>query len=333
MKRTTYFLAILAMMFILPSCGSKENPIPNPGNDPAKTTEITIASPSHTLSSDGGNATISFTTNGSWTAVSNVDWIVLQQTSGDAGSININIIVKENKDYDQRDGLVIISSSNVSKSVSVVQKQRDALLVTSNSIILDEEGGTPSIEVKSNIDYSCKVDDSAKSWISVLSTRGLKTSNITLSISENTNSSDRQGNVIVYSGDKKEVVTIYQRAKASGSTTSLAGTSWYYTWFSSGSSYTETISFRTDGTFIRKNTGESQNCYHYGTYEKSNGSTYQLTEQGYHQQDYQRKDYTTPLVLTAEIIDNVLYIYYVSGGDATYPYRKTGNLMWRLFKL
>lgn len=332
MKRTTYFLAILAMMFILPSCGSKENPIPNPGNDPAKTTEITIASPSHTLSSDGGNATISFTTNGSWTAVSNVDWIVLQQTSGDAGSISINIIVKENKDYDQRDGLVIISSSNVSKSVSVVQKQRDALLVTSNSIILDEEGGTPSIEVKSNIDYSCKVDDSAKSWISVLSTRGLKTSNITLSISENTNSSDRQGNVIVYSGDKKEVVTIYQRAKASGSTTSLAGTSWYYTWFSSGSSYTETISFRTDGTFIRKNTGESRNCYHYGTYEKSNGSTYQLTEQGYHEMGYdQERDYTKPLVLTAEIIDNVLYIYYVSGGDNTNA--KTGNLWGVFFKL
>ncbi len=331
MKRTILFLAILAMMFILPSCGSKENPIPNPGNDPAKTTEITIASPSHTLSSEGGNATISFTTNGSWTAVSNVDWIVLQQTSGDAGSININIIVKENKDYDQRDGLVIISSSNVSKSVSVVQKQRDALLVTSNSIILDEDGGTPSIEVKSNIDYSCKVDDSAKSWISVLSTRGLKTSNITLSISENTNSSDRQGNIIVYSGDKKEVVTIYQRAKASGSTTSLAGTSWYFTEFSSGYSHTRTISFRTDGTFIRQSYGESPNDYYYGTYEKSNGSTYQLTEQGYHEYRYDRRDYTKPLVLTAEIIDNVLYIYYVSGGD--YTSAKTGNLWGVYFKL
>lgn len=328
MKRTTFFLAILAMMFILPSCGSKENPIPNPGNDPAKTTEITIASPSHTLSSEGGNATISFTTNGSWTAVSNVDWIVLQQTSGDAGSININIIVKENKDYDQRDGLVIISSSNVSKSVSVVQKQRDALLVTSNSIILDEEGGTPSIEVKSNIDYSCKVDDSAKSWISVLSTRGLKTSNITLSISENTNSSDRQGNIIVYSGDKKEVVTIYQRAKASGSTTSLAGTSWYYTYFSNGYSHTMTISFRTDGTFIRAY-DDSVNTYYYGTYEKSNGDTYQLTEQGF-QEKNRRKDYAKPRVLTAEIIDNILYVYYVSGGDQDY---ETGSLMWLSFKL
>ena len=326
MKRTTYFLAILAMMFILPSCGSKENPIPNPGNDPAKTTEITIASPSHTLSSDGGNATISFTTNGSWTAVSNVDWIVLQQTSGDAGSININIIVKENKDYDQRDGLVIISSSNVSKSVSVVQKQRDALLVTSNSIILDEEGGTPSIEVKSNIDYSCKVDDSAKSWISVLSTRGLKTSNITLSISENTNSSDRQGNIIVYSGDKKEVVTIYQRAKASGSTTSLAGTSWYFTYFSSGSSYTNTISFRTDGTFIRTVGGP----HYYGTYEKSNGDTYQLTEQGVQDINNGRRDYAKPHVLTAEIIDNILYAYEVSGGEYNPP---SGTLMWRFFKL
>ena len=336
MKRIIFFgMALIAVVF-LPSCVGKEDPVQNPvnqnptnqnpsqGNQTAP--EVSITTGSQTLSSAGGNATIAFSATGAWTAASNVDWITLGQTSGNPGSVTINVTIKENGEYDQRDGLILISSGNVSKSISVVQKQKDALLVTSNSIILDEKGGSPTIEVKSNIDYSCKVDDDSKSWISIVSTRALTTSNITLSISENTEPTDRQGNVLISSGDKTEVVTVYQKASTRASTTSLAGTSWYYTYMSQGSnsSYTGTVifSFRTDGTFIYSNwSGSDRSYYYYGKYESAD-SKFSLSVQGSIDNGGNINEYSKPYLYTAEIIDNVLYIF-----------RDDSSLIYRLFKL
>ena len=306
MKAIRIIGLVVPTILILSACG-KDNPS-NPSNDPTPGKEVTpdvsISTTSQTLSSDGGTATIAFTATGSWTATSNVDWVVINQTQGNSGSITLTITVKANEEYDQREGLIVISSGNVSKSVSVTQKQKDALLVTSNSIILDGEGGTPTIEVKANVDYSCKVDDGAKSWISVVSTRALTTSSITLSISENTGSSDRQGNVVVYSGDKQEVVTVYQKAKTSSSTTSLAGTSWY---FNGSNDYVDIISFRTDGTCIYTSGSSCSVGSGYqikGTYS-SNGSKYTVVL------------YDT---YTAEIIDNVLYL--LIGNSVKYRFFK-----------
>ena len=324
MKAIRIIELVVPAILILSACG-KDNPS-NHSNDPTPGKEVTpdvsISTTSQTLSSDGGTATIAFTATGSWIATSNVDWVVINQTQGNSGSITLTITVKANEEYDQREGLIVISSGNVSKSVSVTQKQKDALLVTSNSIILDGEGGSPTIEVKANVDYSCKVDDGAKSWISVVSTRALTTSNITLSISENTGSSDRQGNVVVYSGDKQEVVTVYQKAKASSSTTSLAGTSWYC-WdphsLSSGGTYylMNVISFRTDGTFIlsisslnNPNLSSSDGISYYSGNYVSSGSKYELTVSKYCSSVVERSMNKS---LTAEIIDNVLFLFYSNG--------------------
>ncbi len=337
MKAIRIIGLVVPTILILSACG-KDNPS-NPSDDPTPgkevTPEVSISTTSQTLSSDGGTATIAFTATGSWTATSNVDWVVINQTQGNSGSITLTITVKANEEYDQREGLIVISSGNVSKSVSVTQKQKDALLVTSNSIILDGEGGTPTIEVKANIDYSCKVDDSAKSWISVVSTRALTTSNITLSISENTSSSDRQGNVIVYSGDKQEVVTVYQKAKASSSTTSLAGTSWYFieTHTSSttsgggyGYSYNVTVivSFRTDGTVLLTSSkvsgAEGYKEAYSGTYA-SKGSTFTVSFDKY-SSGSSTSWYSTNSTFDAEIIDNVLYFYQPQSGEIKYRFFK-----------
>ena len=314
-----FFVTALLTISACSKTPTNGNDIPSSEN--TQKTEVTITTNSQTLSSNGGNATIVFKTTDSWIATTNVDWITIEQTSGGAGNNTIRITVKSNDDYDQREGLVVISSGDITKSVSITQKQKDALLLTSNSIILDDAGGTPSIEVKANIDYSCKVEDDAKEWISIVSTRALTTSNITLIISENMSFSDRQGNVIVYSGDKSEVVTVYQKAKASssgGSITSLEGTSWYfiesdyYTGSNTHGAYAYVVnvtviySFRTDGTYIYSSSSQSESTFSRGTYTK--------TEKGYNLKQGAH-DYT------AEIIDNVLYIF------------ESSSLKWRLFKL
>ena len=329
MKKTLILELVASTILIAFSACSKGPNNGDPSSEIKPTAEVTISTTSQTLSSDGGNATIAFKATGSWAATTNVDWITIDQTSGNSGNVTINISVKKNEEYDQREGLVVISSGDVTKSITVTQKQMDALLLTSNSIILDDAGGNPTIEVRANIEYSCRVDDNAKSWISVLSTRALTTTNIMLNISENTTSSDRQGNVIIYSGNQTEVVTVYQKAKTNGSPSSLVGTSWYF--FdtvvhspTAGSqaihdffyTYTNVVifSFFYDGQYVRSYgpLAKPEEVY-YGTYVKDENDEgwYKLT-------DYDGTE------LKAEILDNVLYVYNVNEDFA---------LIWRLLKL
>ena len=139
MKPNKSWGLVIAIALFFPACGSKDNPVQNPTQETEVTPVLTISSDNQTLSSDGGSITISFISSGTWTATANVDWITLSQTQGSPGNVSIRITVPQNEGYDQRDGLVVISSESITKSISITQKQLDALLVTSNSIILDEE--------------------------------------------------------------------------------------------------------------------------------------------------------------------------------------------------
>ncbi len=61
------------------------------------------------------------------------------------------------------------------QTITVNQKQKDALTVTSNKIEMKADGGDTSIEVKANVNYTYEIDEAAKSWISEVKSRGLQT--------------------------------------------------------------------------------------------------------------------------------------------------------------
>ena len=201
MKTISHFLLTLFVCLWLVGCSDEEHIEPS----------ISLSGPSSlTFETSGGSQTVSFTSVKPWTASVNQGWCKISSMSGNGGTGSISIMVDENTTFDERNTSLIILSESVSKTVSITQKQKDALTVTSNKVEVNAEGGTARIEVKANVNYTYEIEKSAQEWISTSSSRALTSSTIELKVQPNEELEKREGKVIVRSGEMEEIVTIYQ---------------------------------------------------------------------------------------------------------------------------
>lgn len=218
-------MLLLAISLCLSACGEIENPIePTPDPKPEEVkSEITIDADIITnglsFTSATGEKSISFTTNEDWTlsiaTTQNGDaWCSASTTSGTKGNVNVKFSVTENTSYDDRSVSVTIKSGTASKTFTITQKYAEALLLTTNKYELSQEGGTIEIEVKANIDYEMEIAESAKDWITEATTRALSTYKHSLNIATNEEVEKREGEIYFKSGDKVEIVKVYQAGGA-----------------------------------------------------------------------------------------------------------------------
>lgn len=164
-----------------------------------------------------GEKTFSFNSNVDWTidvaATRNgTTWCTVTPNSGKAGANTIRIKVQENTSYDDRSvALTLTAGSSLTKTITITQKQTNALLLTTNKFEVDPKGGKINVEVKSNIEYDVIIPEIYKSWISQSSSsRGLSTSNLSFDIQETEEIDKREGEIIIKSGELSETIHIYQ---------------------------------------------------------------------------------------------------------------------------
>ena len=160
--------------------------------------------------------TLTFTTNADWTisvAPTNGGeaWCTASPTKGSAGNQIVKIAVTENSTYDDRSVTVTLRAGNESKSFVVTQKQKDAILLTSDKFEIEQEGGTFTVEVKANVNYTTTIGETCKDWITEGSnTRALSTTTKTYSVATNEDSEKREGTITFTDGTLSETVHIYQ---------------------------------------------------------------------------------------------------------------------------
>lgn len=160
--------------------------------------------------------TFTFTTNADWTiSVAPIkggeNWCTASPTQGNAGNQTVKIAVVENSTYDDRSVTVTLKSGTESKSFVVTQKQKDALLLTSDKVEINQTGGDFTIEVKANIDYTAIIGEDCKDWIKEKSnTRTLSTTTKTYSAAINEDNEKREGTITFTNGTLSETVHIYQ---------------------------------------------------------------------------------------------------------------------------
>ncbi len=169
------------------------------------------------IGSDGGTFTVTFTASGNWTASVNavtrtLDWLSVSPTQGGAGTVTLQISAQPNESYDERNAAVLLTCGNAQQTITVTQKQKDALLVNSHKVEMDAEGGTFDIELQANVNVTYEIEESAKSWLSAVSssTRGLTTSTLNFQVAENPEESVRQAVITLQGNDLREEVTVYQ---------------------------------------------------------------------------------------------------------------------------
>lgn len=194
--------------------GNSGNGGGNSGGSTLPQASLTVSATSADFATEGGEVNITINSSAAWTAslVNNRadDWCMIDPSSGGAGSSTLTIATTANDAPDDRTASVIIKSGELSKTIAVSQKQKDALTVTSSKFEVEAEGGEIEIEVKANIDFEYTIDESAKEWLTYQSTRAMKTSTLVFAVAQNEDCEKREGKITIKSGEFSEEITVYQ---------------------------------------------------------------------------------------------------------------------------
>lgn len=208
--------SIFAILFVFASCGGgSETPTPPQPED-----KITIPSDvtPPVFNAGGGTSTVRFTASGAWTAQVDatraVDWCRVSPTSGGKGDVTLSVATDPNDTYDERNATITLQCGTATKTITVAQKQKDALTVTSSKIEIPAEGGTATIEVKANITFDYELGADCKDWVTYSGTRALATSRLEFKIAKNDDTAVREGTITIRSGQGSETVKIYQAGAA-----------------------------------------------------------------------------------------------------------------------
>ena len=179
--------------------------------------EIILTQKEFTIGSDGGELRIPVLTNINYTATvlgNAQSWIEISQvqTKG-LEQYHLVLQIAKNESYDGRVGQVKISGAGKESFITITQKQVVELIVDQQYFSIGSDGGTITIPVSSNVDYSCSLSDDCKSWCTITQTKALNNYNIILSVAKNEGYDPRTGTLTISYGDKSTKVTITQSQK------------------------------------------------------------------------------------------------------------------------
>ena len=163
----------------------------------------------------GGTDTITFSSTQAWTAnvESEKTWCTVSPASGDAGlEITLTITASENEAYDNRTAIVTIASKGEEKAITVTQSQTDSFTFTgvptevlpaaenTFAITTAENTGTPEVS-------------ELPEWITVAAVpevKGITTTTLTFTVSENTTYDKREAKITITSGGIAQSFTVQQ---------------------------------------------------------------------------------------------------------------------------
>ena len=138
-------------------------------------------------------------------------WI--HQTSTRAAeSQSINFTIEANEGSKKRTGYIFFSGNAQKDTVFIYQAPKNILILSEDTYTVPTEGAKITVELKTNIDYEVKIPDDAASWVSLITTRALRTDRLTFRIEANTGDADRSAKIAVKdkNSDFSNTITILQ---------------------------------------------------------------------------------------------------------------------------
>ena len=146
MKRLFLLCTLLA---VLSSCGKDENEGGDGGgnnpNPPAKVVNLELTNTDIVFGAPGGDEYFNISCNSSWTIAKNAEWLQIDTPNG-TGNARIKLTATESSSYDDRNTVLTITAGDKTKTFTVIQKKRNALIVTHDKFNIPQEGGNFSIE-------------------------------------------------------------------------------------------------------------------------------------------------------------------------------------------
>ena len=182
----------------------------------AEKEELSLSESKVEIPAEGGNfyITVSHTSDFSFKVSENAaSWIRPLTTKAPAED-KLGFEVLLNPESTPREGSVSFTSQVGEETVRVIQKGiLDCIIVSQKEYTIEQEGGTFTVKVKSNVDYDCTITEGA-SWISPVNTKALVTdSERSFSVSANPKDELREGKIVFSNNDLglRETVTVKQK--------------------------------------------------------------------------------------------------------------------------
>ena len=176
---------------------------------------LAIAPPSTNLSSAAASGRIiGVTANVSWTASSNVSWIVVTGGSSGVSNGTVTFSVATNPATSSRTGAVVVAGGGISRTCMVTQAGAAAALAISPASTNFSSAATSgrTIGVTGNIPWTAI---SNASWIAITGgSSGVSNGTVTFSVATNPATSSRTGAVVVAGGGISRTCTVIQAGAA-----------------------------------------------------------------------------------------------------------------------
>ena len=208
MKR--FSLPLLALALCLFGCTPKENPTPTPTPDPKPDppteqvvpAKVTLNETSVSLTGEGSKV-VTFTSATDWKAAvasGGSSWLTVSPASGSAGTTSVTVKAKANPTYDDRETTFTITGTGKDGSTStgtvhVTQAATLGMVVEQKAFEVPAAGGTVTVKVKANTDYTYTIDASGQGWITETTTRALTEYVHTFKVDANDQYDSRQGTI------------------------------------------------------------------------------------------------------------------------------------------
>ena len=164
-----------------------------------KETILIVNSTIVSYSDTGGSQVVSLTANKEWTVESDQSWCkVSPLTGGEVADGRITITCDANPTHDVRTCRVSIICAEIQRYVEVTQAQKNGLQVSQSEYSISNAAQQVIVEIKANVKYYVKIDESCKDWVRHIETKGLSPSIVVLEIDKNDTYDNRVGKVEVW---------------------------------------------------------------------------------------------------------------------------------------
>ena len=107
-----------------------------------------------------------------------------------------------------------VKAGDRAKVLGVTQKRKDAVVLSKDKLEVPQDGGTLSVEVKSNIDYEVSIPAEFRSWISQEpESKAVEARVYRFAIAGNEEPESRRGYIVFAGSEVKDTVYVYQAQK------------------------------------------------------------------------------------------------------------------------
>lgn len=168
---------------------------------------LTLSVSSIDFTSGNGSQSFMITSNTSWTVSSDQTWCNISPTSG-SGDGSVTVSVDENKETSERTATITVKSDAGNKTIKVTQNGTEAVLTLSvNSLEFAAGSGSKIFRISSNTSWAIS---SNQNWCSISPTSGSGDGSVTVSVDENSSTSQRNATITVESATITRTLAVTQ---------------------------------------------------------------------------------------------------------------------------